>query len=100
MRFTQINLRHMRHSEALTMRIREISEKLEEQHPRVMNIRVTVECVGNHQQKGRHYLASVVVHLPGREVVANRHEHEDVFVALRDAFDVITRQLEPQRAAA
>ena len=84
MRFTQINLRHMRRSVALTERIRELSEKLEEQHPRIANCRVTVESTGNHQEKGRHYLVSVNVRVPGREIVANRHEHEDVFVALLD----------------
>lgn len=100
MRSTQINLRNMRRSAALTERIRELSEKLEERHPRVANCRVSVESAGNHRQAGREYIVSVVVHLPGREIVANRHRHEDVFVALHDAFDVVERQLEPLREAA
>lgn len=100
MRFTQITLRNVRRSEALSARIREISEKLEEQYPRITNCRVAVESTGNHRQKGRTYLVSVTVHLPGRQVVANRHENEDVYVALRDAFEAIERQLEPEHAAA
>ena len=100
MRFTQIILRHMRHSEALTARIQEISEKLELQYPRITNCRVVVESAGNHRQKGRQYLVSVSVRLPGREIVANRHPHEDVYVALRDAFAAVTHQLEPVREAA
>lgn len=100
MRFTQINLRNMRRSEALTERIRELSEKLELQHPRVANVRVTIESAGNHKHKGREYIVSVLVHLPGRDIVANRHRHEDVYVALHDAFDVVTRQLEPYAMAA
>jgi ribosomal subunit interface protein len=101
MRFTQIILRHMRHSEALTERIREVSERLETQYPKIANCRVVVESTGNHQHKGREYLVSVNVRLPGREIVANRHRDKDVYVALRDAFDAVARQLEqPERLAA
>jgi cold shock CspA family protein len=32
--------------------------------------------------------------VPGHELVANRDHHEDVYVALRDAFAALTRQLE------
>ena len=100
MRFTQIILRHMPRSEALSDRIREVSEKLELQHPRINNIRVVVESTGNHHHRGHEYLVSVHVHLPGREIVANRHQHKDVYVALRDAFSAVEHQLEPERMAA
>jgi hypothetical protein len=32
--------------------------------------------------------------VPGAELVANRAQDEDVYVAIRDAFGAITRQLE------
>jgi cold shock CspA family protein len=32
--------------------------------------------------------------VPGSEIVVNRDQHEDVYVALRDAFDAARRQLE------
>lgn len=96
MRFTQIQLRHMRRSEALSARIRELADRLEEAHPRISNIRVTVESTGHHKHNGNTFLVSLAVHLPGRQVVANRHEHEDVYVALRDAFDAVNNQFSPQ----
>jgi ribosome-associated translation inhibitor RaiA len=36
----------------------------------------------------------VDLRVPGREVVASLAHDEDVYVALRDAFDAATRQLE------
>lgn len=94
MRSTQINLRNMRRSEALSARIRALSEKLGEQHPRILDCHVAVEAAGRHRQKGRQYQVNVSVRIPGRELVANRHEDEDVYVAVRDAFEALARQLE------
>ena len=99
MKSTQINLRNMRRSEALAERIRALSEKLEEDDPRIMNCRVAVEATSKRARQGRHYAVSVNVHMPGREIVANRHEDEDVYVALRDAFAAVARQLEHTRDA-
>ena len=97
MKSTQINVRNMRRSAALSERIQQLSEKLEEDDPRVMHCRVAVEALGKRHSDGRHFCVSVNVHVPGREVVANRHEDEDVYVALRDAFAAVTRQLEETR---
>jgi ribosome-associated translation inhibitor RaiA len=36
----------------------------------------------------------VDLRVPGREIVASREHHEDVYVALRDAFESAHRQLE------
>jgi len=98
MKSTQINVRNMQRSAALSGRIRALSEKLEEDDPRVMNCRVAVEALGKRRSDGRHFCVSVHVHVPGHEIVANRHEDQDVYVALRDAFDAVTRQLEETRA--
>jgi ribosomal subunit interface protein len=95
MRFTQINLRNMRRSPALTERIRELSEKLEIQYPRVMKCRVAVEAATQRPRKGRAYRVSVNVHLPGQDLVSNHREDEDVYVAVREAFAAIERQLQP-----
>ena len=90
----QITLREMAHSDALEAKIREKAGKLEEFHPRIMSCRVTVEELRRHHHQGRHFQVKVDVHVPGREVVANLAHHEDVYVALRDAFDSAKRQLE------
>lgn len=90
----QITVRDMPHSPALEEQIRDRAAKLEEFHDRITSCRVTVEQASQHQHKGRHFRVSVDVRVPGREIVANRDHHEDVYVALRDAFDAVKRQLE------
>ena len=98
----QITVRGMPHSEALDARIREKVLKLEEFHPQITSCRVAVEEMGKHQQQGRHFQVKIDVRVPGREMVANRDHDEDVYVALRDAFDALKRRLEeeirPKRA--
>ncbi|MBI2960796.1 MAG: HPF/RaiA family ribosome-associated protein [Betaproteobacteria bacterium] len=90
----QVTVRNLPHSEALEARIRKKAAKLEEFHPRITSCRVTVEELRKHQHQGRQFQVSVDVRVPGREVVANLARNEDVYVALRDAFDGAKRQLE------
>jgi ribosomal subunit interface protein len=91
----QITVRDMDHSEALDARIREKVAGLERFHPRITTCRVTVREFGKHQHQGRQFEVCVDVRVPGHaEVVSNRHHDEDVYVALRDALDSTTRQLE------
>lgn len=92
----QITVRDMPHSDALDARIREKVLKLEEFHPQITTCRVAVEELRKHHRQGRHFQVSIDVRVPGREIVANRDHHEDVYVALRDAFDAVKRQLEEE----
>jgi len=89
-----IAVRDLPHSEALEARIREKAAKLEEFHARIISCRVTVEELRKHHHQGRHFQVSVDVRVPGKDVIANRAHDEDVYVALRDAFDSAKRQLE------
>jgi len=90
----QVTVLHMRRSDALEARIREQAAKLEEFHPQLISCRVTVEEVDRHQHQGRQFQVRIDARVPGREIVANRDHDEDVYVALRDAFAALTRQLE------
>ncbi len=90
----QITTRDMPHSDALEAQIREKAAKLEEFHPRITSCRVTVEQLGQHHHQGRQFRVRIDVRAPGQEIVTNRDHHEDVYVALRDAFDAMKRQLE------
>jgi ribosomal subunit interface protein len=89
----QITIRDFSHSPALSSRIREKAEKLEELHAGIVSCRVTVEELGKHQRNGHRFRVRIDVRVPGKEMVAN-HEDEDPYVALREAFDSVRRQLE------
>jgi len=58
-----------------------------------------IEAPERRRRKGKLYHVRVEIGVPGTELVANRHPknkhaHEDVYVAVRDAFDAARRQLE------
>jgi len=90
----QITFRDVPPSDALEARIREKAGRLDTFHPRIMSCRVVVEARDRHRQQGKQYTAHIDVRVPRREVVINRDHDEDVFVAVRDAFDAMTRRLE------
>ena len=90
----QITVRDFPQSEALEARIREKAAKLEEFHPNIISCRVSIEELRKHQQQGRHFQVNLDVRVPGKEIVVNHMHDEDVYVALRNAFDAAKRQLE------
>ena len=90
----QINFRGMDVSPALEALIREKTAKLEQFHPNVTGCRVVVDKPHHHKAQGEHFIVSLDVSVPGSNIVANHSHHEDVHVALRDAFLAARRQLE------
>jgi cold shock CspA family protein len=47
-----------------------------------------------HKHQGNLFNVRIDIGVPGNEIVVDRDQHEDVYVALRDAFDAAKRQLE------
>jgi ribosomal subunit interface protein len=95
----QITFRHMTVSPALEASIRERVDALERFYDRITGCRVLIEASTHRQRKGNIYHVRVDVTVPGREIVVKRdpgehHAHEDIHVAVRDAFDAVRRQLE------
>ena len=91
----QITIRDMPRSEALEAHVRQKAAKLEEFYPRIVSCRVIVEELRKHHHQGRHFRVRIDVRVPGHhELVANRDHDEDVYVALREAFDIAVRQID------
>ncbi|MBI5612360.1 MAG: HPF/RaiA family ribosome-associated protein [Gammaproteobacteria bacterium] len=90
----QITLRDMPPSEAVETRIREKAQKLDSFYDRIMSCRVVVESTQRHQHQGKLHSVHIDLSVPGAELVVNRVEHEDIYVAIRDAFNAIGRKLE------
>lgn len=93
MQTTQITLRNIQRSTALHDRIRQLREHLERYHPNILTCRVSLEETGKRHAQGKQFDVAVTVHIPGHEIVVTRSHDEDVYLALRDAFDVVRRQL-------
>ena len=90
----QITIRDFPQSEALEARIREKAAKLGEFHPNIISCRVAIEELRKHQHQGRHFQVNLDVRVPGKAIVVNHMHDEDVYVALRNAFDAAKRQIE------
>jgi ribosomal subunit interface protein len=90
----QITYRDLPHSDALDARIREKAAKLEEFHQHIISCRIMVEEVERHSQRGKEFCVRLDIKVPQHEIAINRDHHEDVYVALRDAFDAAYRKLE------
>ena len=90
----QITIRDVEHSEALETHIREKAKKLDEFFNHIMSCRVVVEVPHKHHRQGKQYTVRIDIGVAGGEIAVNRDHAEDVYVALRDAFDVAKRQLE------
>ena len=119
----QITFRNMAPSAAIESNIREKATKLDSLYDAVMSCRVIVEAPHRHHRKGKAYLVRIDLTVPGGELVIDRapkrleaaksrpseepvkefaevHEpskhaaHEDVYVAIRDAFNAAARKLQ------
>jgi ribosome-associated translation inhibitor RaiA len=90
----QINYENLAESEAVSARIRQKADKLEQFFPVLISCNVTVGMPHRHSNQGEHYFVQVDVTAPGTEIISNRQNHEDVYVALRDAFDAAKRILD------
>jgi len=90
----QITIRDIATSEALETHIRDKAKKLDEFFDHIMSCRVVVEIPHKHHHQGKQFNVRIDIGVPGDEIVINRDHHEDVYVALRDAFDAAKRLLE------
>jgi cold shock CspA family protein len=119
----KITFHNMSPSKAVEATIREKAAKLNSFYNRIMSCRVTVEAPHRHHHKGKAFEVRVDLTVPGGELVINhasqrleavkgrlaersekvfaeRHEpskhsaHEDIYVAIRDAFNAAGRRLQ------
>ncbi len=81
-------------SEAVDTAVREKAAKLDRFRPDLMACRVSIELLDKHKHQGRHYAVRIDVSVPGGELCVDRVKDEDVYVALREAFDDIRRQVQ------
>jgi len=95
----EISFRNMDPSPAVEARIREKAAKLERFHDRIVGCSVVVEAPHRHHHKGKLYSVHIDISVPGKDLVVDRakpldHAHEDVYLAVRDAFNAAVRRLE------
>lgn len=95
----QITFRGFEPSEFIEQHVRKQAAKLERFRDRILGCHVTLELPHQRHQHGNIFRVRVDVSVPGNDIVVGRepamnHTHEDVYVAIRDAFQVVGRKLE------
>lgn len=85
---------------AIEDRIRDRFARLERLHDGIVACHVTVEAPHRHHHKGTLFNVRIDLTVPHGEIVVGRrdsahdHAHEDLYVAIRDSFDVARRLLQ------
>ncbi|NOY61561.1 MAG: ribosome-associated translation inhibitor RaiA [Gammaproteobacteria bacterium] len=90
----QVSSRNIYLSQAAENAIIGKAEKLETFYNHIMGCRVHVEAPHRHKHQGVLYNVRIDMTVPGAELVAKRGAHSDLYVAIRDAFDAVRRQLQ------
>ena len=95
----QVTFRNMDHSDAVEDKVRERAKRLEKYFDHITSCRVTVEAPESGHHKRKLFHIDIELGLPGKDLVVNRHPndkraHENVYLAIRDAFDVAQRRLQ------
>jgi ribosomal subunit interface protein len=90
----QIKVHNIPASESFESVIREKVDKLSAVYDRITHCRVVIDAPHRRRQHG--FLYNVRIHLtvPNGELVVKREPNEDIYVAIRDAFNAAKRQLQ------
>ncbi|GJM12884.1 MAG: hypothetical protein DHS20C12_12870 [Pseudohongiella sp.] len=94
----QVVYHNIDQTEAIADAVQKRIEKLERYCDQIINGRVVLDSPHNNHHKGKVYSVTLEIHTPALEVRVNQdqhdnHAHEDLYVAIRDAFNVAERQL-------
>jgi ribosomal subunit interface protein len=95
----QIIWQNLSSSDTIEAKIRKHITKLEKFSDRLSDCRVVIEVPHRHHHQGNIYHVQINLTVPGGELVVNRQPsaqqtHEDLHVAIRDAFESAERQLQ------
>ena len=94
----QVSFKDIEKSDFVYKDICEHAEKLERFFERIVSCQVVVSAPHHRHKQGNVFHIQVRLHLPGSEIIfttepEKNHAHEDVYVAIRDAFAAVERRL-------
>ena len=94
----QVVFHNIDQSDAVMDAVNKRISKLERYCDQIITGRVVLDSPHNNHHKGKVYSVGLEIHTPQKEVRVNQeqhdnHAHEDLYVAIRDAFNAAERQL-------
>lgn len=90
----QITMKDIPSSQAIENHIRLKAQKLALYTHKINSCKVFVEVPQKHKRQGKLFSVHIDVKVPGKELATSHKENEDIYIAIRDAFHAIERQLE------
>ncbi|MCI0469268.1 MAG: HPF/RaiA family ribosome-associated protein [Nitrospirae bacterium] len=90
----QLQTHNIKISDSVKDEISRKAEKLTEFYDRINRCRVVVDMPHRHSNEGGKYEVRIDMTLPGSEIVIKQQGHEDIAIAVREAFDAARRKLE------
>lgn len=93
----QVVYHNIDQTEAISEAVQKRIDKLERYCDHIINGRVVLDSPHNNHHKGKVYSVTLEIHTPELEVRVNQgqhdnHSHEDLYIAIRDAFNAAERQ--------
>lgn len=90
---TDIIFHGIDHSEAVETTVQRWVSRIEHMYDRITKCRVNITQPHKRHRHGREFNVSIVLEVPGDEIATTHIHHEDVYVAVADAFRAARRQL-------
>ena len=89
-----LTVRDMDNTDAIRSKIEQKTQKLETFYDHIEYCKVVVDIPQKHKHQGKLYNIHLELAVPGKKLIANQHPNEDLYVAIRDTYAALTRQLE------
>jgi len=90
---TEITFHEIPKSETVEAAVRRWVDRLEHVYDRIVGCTVKIEQPHRSQRHGREFEVHVILDVPGTNLATSRVRHEDIYVAIADAFRATRRQL-------
>jgi cold shock CspA family protein/ribosome-associated translation inhibitor RaiA len=87
------------YKEGIEGEVRLLAGRLDKFHPDIISCRIVVEMPHKRHHEGNLFRATITLNIPDKQIVVSREHpfsqiHENIYVAVRHAFDDAIRQLE------
>jgi cold shock CspA family protein/ribosome-associated translation inhibitor RaiA len=87
------------YKESIEAEVGLLAQKLDKFHPSIISCRVAVEMPHKRRHDGNLFKTTISVNVPDKQIVVSKENavsqtHENIYVAVRSAFDDAIRQLE------
>lgn len=94
----ELSFRNLDRSEFIDNHVKVRCDRLELLSDKITYCHVVASAPHQHKTKGNHYEVHIEIRVPGAELTVTQSKglsenHEDFYIALRDAFDALERRL-------